>query len=128
MTEAAAPGAGDESSEFIDAEPAQPVGRSTPRESRMDRARGAGYKRRFALIYLALALIAGIGVGAFIVLGILSVVPTLGTYLPTGLGAPARSLALGEVGVDVLGPTLAAVVLVAVLVGVAWSSFRRQEL
>ena len=71
---------------------------------------------------------AGLGVAAFIVLGILSIVPTIGRYLPTGLGAPARGLALGQPGVDVLGPTFAAVVLIAVLVGGAWLAFRRQEL
>ena len=41
---------------------------------------------------------AGLGVAAFIVLGILSIVPTLGHYLPTGLGEPARGLALGLPG------------------------------
>ncbi len=43
---------------------------------------------------------AGLGVAAFIVLGILSIVPTVGRYLPTGLGEPARGLALGLPGVD----------------------------
>jgi ABC-2 type transport system permease protein len=71
---------------------------------------------------------AGLGVAAFIVLGILSIVPAIAPYLPTGLGAPARGLALGLSGVDVLGPTVAAVALIAGLVLVAWLSFRRQEL
>ncbi len=71
---------------------------------------------------------AGLGVAAFIVLGILSIVPAIGRYLPTGLGAPARGLALGLPGVDALGPTVASVVLIAGLVGVAWLAFRRQEL
>jgi ABC-2 type transport system permease protein len=71
---------------------------------------------------------AGLGLGAFIVLGILSIVPTLGHYLPTGLGEPARGLALGGAGVDVLGPTLASIALIAVLTGLSWLSFRRQEL
>jgi ABC-2 type transport system permease protein len=71
---------------------------------------------------------AGLGVASFIVLGILSIVPTLGHYLPTGLGEPARGLALGLPGVDVLGPTVAAVVLIGALAGVAWLAFRRQEL
>lgn len=71
---------------------------------------------------------AGLGVAAFIVLGILGIVPAIGRYLPTGLGAPARGLALGQPGVDVLGPTIASVVLIGVLVGVAWIAFRRQEL
>ncbi len=71
---------------------------------------------------------AGLGVAAFIVLGILTIVPTLGRYLPTGLGVPARGLALGQSGVDVLGPTLASVVLITGMVLVAWLAFRRQEL
>jgi ABC-2 type transport system permease protein len=71
---------------------------------------------------------AGLGVAAFIVLGILSIVPAIAPYLPTGLGAPARALALGLSGVDIVGPTAAAVVLVVGLVLVAWLSFRRQEL
>src|SRR5258706_16159042 len=36
---------------------------------------------------------AGLGVAAFIVLGILGILPAIGRYLPTGLRAPARSLA-----------------------------------
>ncbi|HEY6012774.1 MAG TPA: ABC transporter permease subunit [Candidatus Limnocylindrales bacterium] len=71
---------------------------------------------------------AGLGIAAFIVLGILSIVPAIGTYLPTGLGAPARALALGQPGVDVLGPTVAAIVLIGALAGVSWLAFRRQEL
>ena len=71
---------------------------------------------------------AGLGVAAFIVLGILSIVPTVGRYLPTGLGTPARALALGQAGADVLGPTFASIVLIAGLVIIAWLAFRRQEL
>lgn len=71
---------------------------------------------------------AGLGIAAFIVLGILSIVPTIGHYLPTGLGEPARGLALGQSGIDVVGPTAATVLLIVVLAGVAWLAFRRQEL
>ncbi len=71
---------------------------------------------------------AGLGVAAFIVLGVLSIVPTLGRYLPTGLGAPARDLALGLPGSDVLGPTVASVALIAGVCGICWLAFRRQEL
>jgi hypothetical protein len=57
----------------IEAEPAQPVGAAAgeAREgapSRADRARKAGYRSRFAFVYGALALVAGIAVGAFVVL------------------------------------------------------------
>jgi hypothetical protein len=54
-------------SPVIEAPVATPVGETadTPRE---ERARLSGYKRRFALVYLALALIAGVGIGALVVL------------------------------------------------------------
>ena len=71
---------------------------------------------------------AGLGVAAFIGLGLLGIVPAIGRYLPTGLGAPARDLALGQSGVDVLGPTIASIVLIGALVVLAWLAFRRQEL
>ena len=71
---------------------------------------------------------AGLGVAAFIVLGILSIVPAIGHYLPSGLGAPARGLALGQAGVDVISPTTASVALVVGIVTVSWLAFRRQEL
>lgn len=53
--------------EFIEAEPAQPIGQPE-RASRTDRARSAAYRSRFAIIYVALALVAGTGAGAFAVL------------------------------------------------------------
>ena len=71
---------------------------------------------------------AGLGVAAFIVLGILSIVPAIGRYLPTGLGDPAGALALGLPGVDALGPAVASIVLVAALFVVAALAFRGQEL
>jgi ABC-2 type transport system permease protein len=71
---------------------------------------------------------AGLGVAAFIVLGIVGIVPAIGRYLPTGLGDPARALALGLPGVDVAGPAIASVVLVCALFVVAALVFRRQEL
>ena len=71
---------------------------------------------------------AGLGVAAFIVLGILGIIPAIGPYLPTGLGDPARALALGLPGVDALGPAVASIVLVAALFVVAALAFRGQEL
>ncbi len=52
---------------IIDAEPARPVGASSD-ASRGERGRRTGYRTRFAAIYLALAAVAGVGIGAFIVL------------------------------------------------------------
>jgi hypothetical protein len=65
---------------------------------------------------------------AVLFLGILTIIPAIGPYLPTGLGAPARALALGEVSVDVLRSVLASVLLIAGLLAIAWLAFRRQEL
>ena len=70
---------------------------------------------------------AGLGVVAFILVGVLSIVPALARVLPVGLGEPARRLALGQPGVDLV-PVLAAAVLTALLLGVSWLAFRRQEL
>ena len=71
---------------------------------------------------------AGIGVMAFVVIGILSAFPSIAAYLPVGLGAPARALALGQPTGDLLGTIVANVALIAAAVGLAWLSFRRQEL
>ena len=71
---------------------------------------------------------AGIGVVAFIVIGVLSAFPAIAPYLPVGLGAPARALALGQPVEDALRPVLATIALVGASVAIAWLSFRRQEL
>jgi ABC-2 type transport system permease protein len=71
---------------------------------------------------------AGLGIVAFIVVGILGVLPTVGRFLPTGLGGPARALALGIAGPDALGPTVATIVLIGGASLLAWLAFRRQEL
>ena len=52
----------------IDAPLATPVADEVDETPRKERARLAGYKRRFAGVYLALALIAGMGLGALVVL------------------------------------------------------------
>ena len=64
----------------------------------------------------------------FILIGVLSAFPSLAPYLPVGLGAPARALALGIPPGDVAGPLLANAVLIAAMAGLSWLSFRRQEL
>jgi ABC-2 type transport system permease protein len=71
---------------------------------------------------------AGLGIVAFIVVGILGALPNVGRFLPTGLGPPARALALGQAGPDVLGPVVATVGLIGAVTVVAWLAFRRQEL
>ena len=75
MSDTTAPGTGEPTPPVIEAEPARPVGgtegerRGTEaKASRRERARSAGYRTRFAVIYLCLALIAGVGLGAFVVI------------------------------------------------------------
>lgn len=70
---------------------------------------------------------AAIGFGALLGLGIAAALPTVGEYLPPGLTAPARALALGEPS-NALVPVLATLVLIAACALAAWASFRRQEL
>jgi ABC-2 type transport system permease protein len=71
---------------------------------------------------------AGLGIVAFIVVGILGILPTVGRFLPTGLGGPARALTLGIAGPDALGPTVATIALIGLAAFIAWLAFRRQEL
>ena len=52
---------------IIDAEPARPVEEDEVAASRAERARSSAYGSRFTAVYLGLALVAGIGVGAFLV-------------------------------------------------------------
>jgi hypothetical protein len=52
---------------IVDAEKAAPVA-GEPAESREERARKSGYRSRFGAIYFALAIVAGAGVGALVVL------------------------------------------------------------
>jgi ABC-2 type transport system permease protein len=75
------------------------------------------------------ALVAGgVGFGLFVLGGILSALPGIGPYMPTSLWGAADVLALGTVPDSLLGPVLFNVAFVAGAVGLAWLSFRRQEL
>jgi ABC-2 type transport system permease protein len=71
---------------------------------------------------------AGLGIVALIVVGVLSALPPIAPWLPTGLAGPARALALGSAGPSALQPLVATALLIAACVALAWSSFRRQEL
>jgi len=71
---------------------------------------------------------AGIGVVALIVFGIAGVLPVIGDYMPSSLGAPALDLMLGRDPGGIAGPVLFNVGLVVALFGVTWLAFRRQEL
>jgi ABC-2 type transport system permease protein len=71
---------------------------------------------------------AGIGVGGLLVVALVSVLPTIGSYSPGGLSAPGRALALGIDPGPVIGPVLVNFGLLAGLFLVSWVAFRRQEL
>lgn len=76
------------------------------------------------------AAAAGVGVIALLVLSIVSAIPQVGRFMPSGLDPGALALAIGH---DVKGPELATAILgtVVIIVGctaLAWLSFRRQEL
>jgi ABC-2 type transport system permease protein len=76
------------------------------------------------------AAAAGIGFGALIVLSIVAAIPNVGRFLPGGLAAPAIGLAAGApvAPEDALVPAVSTLVLIALAIGAAWWSFRRQEL
>jgi ABC-2 type transport system permease protein len=71
---------------------------------------------------------AAIGIGAMIVLAVVSALPAIGPFTPGGLNAPAAALAVGKEPGAVIGPLLANLVGVSAIFAVAWLSFRRQEL
>ena len=54
--------------------------------------------------------------------------PGIGPYLPTSLWGAADRLAVGTVPDLLAGPVLVNAAIVAVALGAAWWSFRRQEL
>jgi ABC-2 type transport system permease protein len=70
----------------------------------------------------------GLGIAAFIVVGIAGAIPPLAPIVPTGLGPPARALALGLPAGDLGTPLVATLALIGASASVAWLAFRRQEL
>jgi ABC-2 type transport system permease protein len=105
----------------------------------------AAFAGAVALVWLSLAVFAaltflasvatrsalvagGAAFGLFLVVGILSALPGIGPYLPTSLWGAADALALGTVPDPLLGPVVVNVALIAVVLGLAWWGFRRQEL
>jgi ABC-2 type transport system permease protein len=71
---------------------------------------------------------AGIGIGALVIVAIVSALPVIGRYTPGGLLEPAQAFAMGQPARDVLAPLAVNIGLVGVIFGLAWLSFRRQEL
>lgn len=73
---------------------------------------------------------AGIGFLGLIVLSLASIVPNLGAWLPAGLQAVAKSIAMAEPSPDLQPMTTigVAVAIIAGSLGLAWLRFRRTEL
>jgi len=76
------------------------------------------------------AAAAGIGFMALLVLSIVAALPAIGPYTPGGLATPGLALASGAPvdATDVVTPVVAAIVLIALCLGVSVRAFRRQEL
>lgn len=72
----------------------------------------------------------GIGFAGLIVLSIVSIVPTLSTWLPAGLWPVARAIALGQMtpDVDPVRTIAVSIGILALAVGFAFARFRRLEL
>lgn len=71
---------------------------------------------------------AAIGIGAMVVLVVLSALPSIGPFTPGGLDAPGAALAVGKEPGAVIGPVVVNLAGVGVVFSLAWLAFRRQEL
>lgn len=71
---------------------------------------------------------AGIGLGAWVGLSLVGIIPQVVQYTPAGLLEPASALALGTAAPHLAVSTLANLILIVALVALAWLSFHRQEL
>lgn len=70
----------------------------------------------------------GIGLAAWVVLSLVGVIPRVAQFTPAGLLEPAGALARGAPPAHLVASVLANVGIFAVVVALAWLSFRRQEL
>jgi ABC-2 type transport system permease protein len=71
---------------------------------------------------------AGVGIAALVLVATVSALPGIGRYTPSGLVEPARAMAVGQAPENLAAPVAATIGLVLVAIGLAWLSFRRQEL
>lgn len=70
----------------------------------------------------------GIALGIVIVAGIVSVVPAIGEYMPMALSTVATLVGIGEPVDNPAGPVVVGLLTIVASLGIAWLSFRRQEL
>ncbi len=71
---------------------------------------------------------AGVGLGVFILMAIVSIIPGVNQVTPLGLADPARALAIGETAPHLWVSLGCNLFWVAAFLGGAWLSFQRQEL
>jgi ABC-2 type transport system permease protein len=80
---------------------------------------------------LARSAAAGAGVGflALVITGVVAALPVVGGYMPLALQGAAVNLGAGlPVADDLVGAALVALLIIGASLGLAWLSFRRQEL
>jgi ABC-2 type transport system permease protein len=70
----------------------------------------------------------GIGLGGWVLISLIGVIPHAAQYTPGGVLEPASALALGTPPPHLAVSVLANLALLVVLMALAWLSFRRQEL
>jgi len=70
---------------------------------------------------------AGLGIVGLFGLGIVSVLPNVGSWVPAALGGAARSLALG-VRADVFASVAGSCILITAVIVASWLAFRGEEL
>jgi ABC-2 type transport system permease protein len=71
---------------------------------------------------------AGIGIGAWIAISLIGVIPAAAQFTPAGLLDPAGALARGASPPHLVQSLLANISICAIVLALAWLSFRRQEL
>jgi ABC-2 type transport system permease protein len=76
------------------------------------------------------AAAAGVGIGGLLLLSLVAAIPPVGRWLPSGLDGPALALATGGSiePTDLATALVGTIAIVVGCVGLAWLSFRRQEL
>jgi ABC-2 type transport system permease protein len=84
-------------------------------------------------VFGSAAAAAGVGIAALLSLSIASAIPPVARWLPAGLDAPGRALALGQPmtsadAAELATAVVGTVLIIAACLVVAWLSFRRQEL
>jgi ABC-2 type transport system permease protein len=70
----------------------------------------------------------GVGLGAWVIISLIGVIPRATPYTPAGLLEPASALALGKAPAHLVTALLANAAITVAIIALAWLAFRRQEL